>query len=49
MIKLCWFGYHRKLRWAVNPERENTEPQCRACGKFVYLDRTPWLKTERFT
>jgi hypothetical protein len=47
-MKLCWIGYHRKLRWAVNPASDNTEPQCRACGKFVYYDQTPWLKAERF-
>ena len=47
-MKLCWIGYHRKLRWGVNPDNDNTEPQCRSCRKFVYADRTPWLRMDRF-
>ena len=29
------FCFHRKLRWGVNPSNNNTEPQCRKCGKFI--------------
>ena len=47
-MKLCWIGYHRKLKWGVNPVNDNTEPQCRACGRFVYGGKSLWLRADRF-
>ena len=42
----CWIGYHRKLKWGVNPVNDNTEPECLDCGHFI--QKTPWLKIGRF-
>jgi len=30
----CYFGFHRKLRWGVNPVNQNSEPYCQDCGRF---------------
>jgi hypothetical protein len=33
-IAACYIGFHGPETWGVNPANQNSEPQCRDCGRF---------------